>query len=188
MASAPQLCCLGSITPGRELVDTCDLVVGDLAQDPREPSLRINFIELGGFDEGVGDSHGFAAALRTREHPIFAANGHRLHGSLGGVVVQFQEAVVRDRVVLLGMRFRAYRMAFGQRRFAGYFGQAEPEATPPDHRRWVWPLACRRAARASGGLAPNLFLHSHTDCAIRLIGLLGDGGTLRGKHIHEICA
>jgi uncharacterized protein YbjQ (UPF0145 family) len=29
------LCCLSSITPGCQLVEACDLVVGDLAQDPR---------------------------------------------------------------------------------------------------------------------------------------------------------
>ena len=33
----------------------CDLVVGDFAQHIGEPSLRINAVELGGFDKGVGN-------------------------------------------------------------------------------------------------------------------------------------
>lgn len=38
-------------------------MTGDLDEDPREPSLRVNLVELGSFDEGKGNGHSFAAAL-----------------------------------------------------------------------------------------------------------------------------
>jgi hypothetical protein len=56
-----QLRCLGSVTPRHEFVDTVDFVIGDLGENPCEPGLGINVVELGGFDQGVGNGHGFAA-------------------------------------------------------------------------------------------------------------------------------
>lgn len=55
--------CLGSVTPGEEFVEACDLVVGDLGQNPCAPGLRIDVVELGGLDEGEGAGHCFAAAF-----------------------------------------------------------------------------------------------------------------------------
>ena len=53
--------CLSSVTPRQALVEACDLVVGDLREDPCQPGLGIDVIEFGGFDQGEGDGHGFAA-------------------------------------------------------------------------------------------------------------------------------
>jgi len=55
--------CLGSVTPREEFIEACDLVVGDLGENPCEPSLRIDVVELCSFDEGEGDGHGFATAF-----------------------------------------------------------------------------------------------------------------------------
>ena len=38
-----------------QLVQPVDLVVGNAAENIGEPGLRINAIEFGGFDEGVGN-------------------------------------------------------------------------------------------------------------------------------------
>ena len=56
--------CYGSVTPGEEFVEACDLVVGDLGQDPCEPGLRIDVVALGGFDESEGDCHSFAVSTQ----------------------------------------------------------------------------------------------------------------------------
>ena len=43
------------MSPGQQPVDPIDLVVSDAAQDIGQPSLWINAIELGGFDQRVGN-------------------------------------------------------------------------------------------------------------------------------------
>jgi len=69
-------------------------VIRDTAQHIGEPSLRIDFVQFCGFNEGEGDCHGFAPALRTGEHPIFPAKGHWFDCALASVVIQFQKAIV----------------------------------------------------------------------------------------------
>jgi hypothetical protein len=66
------------------------------------------------------------------------------------------------------------------------FWEVEPEATPPNHRRWVWPWP---AAGQRGFLVigPDLFLHAIQLCD-PFDGLLGDGGTLRGKHVDKFAS
>jgi len=59
--------------PRKQLVDFVDLVLGDAAEEVGEPGLGVNVVELGGFDQGVGDGGGLAAALRADEEPVFAA-------------------------------------------------------------------------------------------------------------------
>ena len=46
------LCDLSSITSGQRFAEPRDLVVGDLGEDPCQPSVRIDFVELNGFEEG----------------------------------------------------------------------------------------------------------------------------------------
>ena len=62
-----QLCCGRSVTPGQELVDAGDLVVGDPAEHVGEPSLRIDAIQLGALDQSVGDRRRLAAAFGADE-------------------------------------------------------------------------------------------------------------------------
>ena len=49
----PLLRCLGSVTPGHQFVEPGDLVIGDAAEHVGQPSLRIDAIQLGGFDQGI---------------------------------------------------------------------------------------------------------------------------------------
>ena len=51
-----------SVRPGHEVFKVGDLGVGDVGEDICEPGLRIDTVELGGLDEGVGDRRGLAAA------------------------------------------------------------------------------------------------------------------------------
>ena len=56
-----------SVTPRQQLVDPGDLVVGDAAEYVGEPGLRIDAVQLGAFDQGVGDRRRLAAALGADE-------------------------------------------------------------------------------------------------------------------------
>ena len=51
-----------SVRPGHEVFKAGDLGVGDVGEDICEPGLRIDTVELGGLDEGIGDRRGLAAA------------------------------------------------------------------------------------------------------------------------------
>ena len=55
--------CRGSVTPEEEFVETCDLMISDLGEDPCEPGLGIDVVELCCFDQGEGDGHGFPATF-----------------------------------------------------------------------------------------------------------------------------
>jgi len=52
-----------SVTPRHELVETGDLVVRDAVENVGQPGLGIDAVQLGGFNQGVGDGGGFAATL-----------------------------------------------------------------------------------------------------------------------------
>ena len=45
-----------SVTPGHEFLKTSDLVICDAAQRVGEPGLRIDAVQLGGFDQRIGDN------------------------------------------------------------------------------------------------------------------------------------
>lgn len=80
---------------GHKFVETCDFVASYLVWDLRQPNLRISFIELGGFDKCVDNSHGYCPHLENPQRLSFRANGHLLDDAFGGVVVQFQEAILK---------------------------------------------------------------------------------------------
>ena len=40
-------------TPGHQFVEPSDLVIGDAAEHVGQPGLRIDAIQLGGFDQGI---------------------------------------------------------------------------------------------------------------------------------------
>lgn len=56
--------------------------------------MGIDGVELGGFDQGLGDGGGLAACLGADEEIILAAEGDGPYAAFGGVVVQFQDGVV----------------------------------------------------------------------------------------------
>lgn len=49
--------------PRCQVFDAVDFMIGDVGQDPDQPSFWIDVVHAGGFDQGVGDSRGFAAAF-----------------------------------------------------------------------------------------------------------------------------
>jgi len=53
-------------------------LVGDAAENVSEPSLRIDAIELGGFDQGIGDGGRLCAAQGTYEEINFSARSNRV--------------------------------------------------------------------------------------------------------------
>ena len=74
-----------------------DLVVGDSGEGISEPCLGIDAVELGGFDQGVGDGCGASAGERTDEEVVLSADGDGSHRTFGRVVVEFQDAVIEIR-------------------------------------------------------------------------------------------
>lgn len=58
------------------IIDLGDLIVWEAADGVREPGVGINGVELGGFDQGVGDGGGFAACLGADEEVVFAPEGN----------------------------------------------------------------------------------------------------------------
>ena len=66
-----------SLTPQHELVQLCDLVVGDAAKNVGEPSLRIDAAELCRFDQGIGDA------------ATFPPPGPRVDGEASAVTVAY---------------------------------------------------------------------------------------------------
>jgi hypothetical protein len=54
---------LSSVTPWQELVETGDLVVGNAAENIGQPCLRVDTVQLGGFDQRKGDGGGFGRAF-----------------------------------------------------------------------------------------------------------------------------
>ena len=64
--------CLGSVTPRQQLVQPGDLVISNAGEDVGEPALRIDAVEFGGLNEGVGDGHGLAAAFGAHEEVVLS--------------------------------------------------------------------------------------------------------------------
>lgn len=65
----------------------CDLVVSDLAENPCEPGLRIDFVQFCCLEEGEGYGHGFAAALGTGKHPVLSSDSHGFDGAFGCIAI-----------------------------------------------------------------------------------------------------
>ena len=86
--------CCGSVTPWHEVVQPGDLLIGDTAEHPGQPGLRIDAVQLGSFDQGVGDRRGFSAALGANKEVVFPSDGHGLHGPFRRIVVDLEEAMI----------------------------------------------------------------------------------------------
>jgi hypothetical protein len=61
---------------------------------PPRPGVRIDGVELGCFDQGVGDGGGLAAYVGADEEVVLAAEGDGAHGAFGCVVIELKDAVV----------------------------------------------------------------------------------------------
>ena len=80
-------------------------MVGQPGEDVGEPGLRVDVVELGGFDEGVDGGGALATVVGTGEGPVATADGDTAQGPLGGVVGDAQSGVSRKRVSA-GQRLR----------------------------------------------------------------------------------
>ena len=56
--------------------------------------MGIDGVEFGRFDQGVGDGGSLAACLGTDEEIVLPPQGNGAHAAFGGVVIEFQDAVV----------------------------------------------------------------------------------------------
>lgn len=54
---------MGIAVPRHQLVPPGDLVICDGSENAGEPGLRINAVQLGGFDQRIGDGGGFDRAF-----------------------------------------------------------------------------------------------------------------------------
>jgi len=61
-------------------------MIGQLGEDPGKPSLRINVVELRGFDQGVDGRRPAATGVGAAEGPIAPSDGDASEGALGRVV------------------------------------------------------------------------------------------------------
>ena len=68
-------------------------MIGDAGEQVGEVLLRVDAVELGGFDQGI-ERGAFAAGIGAGEQVIFAADGDAAQRPLGGIVVELQAAVV----------------------------------------------------------------------------------------------
>ena len=74
------------VAPRQQFVDAGDFVIGDPAEDVGEPSLWVDIVQLGGFDQRIGDRGRLAATLGTDKEVVLAPDGNGLHGALGRIM------------------------------------------------------------------------------------------------------
>jgi len=82
------------VFPWQEIIDAGDLVVWKAGKRVGEPGLRIDAIQLGGLDQGIGDGGGTASSLRADEQIILPPDCDPPHRAFRSVVIQLQNAVV----------------------------------------------------------------------------------------------
>ena len=80
--------------PGKQVIDFGDLVVWDAGEGVGEPGVGIDGVELGRFDQGVGDGGRLAACFGSDEEVVLPPQGDSTHAAFGRVVIQLKNAVV----------------------------------------------------------------------------------------------
>jgi hypothetical protein len=80
--------------PGQELVDPIDRMIGYVGQHMAQPGLGVNTAQLDRADQRVDDGGTLAATVGTGEQVVAAANRDPAQRSLGGRVVDLDDAVV----------------------------------------------------------------------------------------------
>ena len=60
-----------------------NFAISDLGENPCQPCLGIDAIELGGLNEGIGDGRGLTAPLGADEEKIFPTQSHTADRSFG---------------------------------------------------------------------------------------------------------
>ena len=99
-----RLCCGRSVTQGEQLVDPSDLVAGNSVEDVGQPSLRVDAVQLGTLDQGVGDGRRPAAALGADEEIGAMTRARRTTGPLSHRAVTSGEGADAARAPSTGGR------------------------------------------------------------------------------------
>ena len=99
--------------PGQEFLDAVDGMIGDAGQHVSEIRFGIETVEFGAADQAVDRGGALAAGIGTREQEVFPTQSNGAQGAFGGVVVDFEAAVVYVTQQRIPTR---ERVANGQRR------------------------------------------------------------------------
>jgi len=82
--------------PGKKISDFVGGVIWKPGQHVRKPSLRIDFVHLAGFDQGIDGGGTITASVRTGKGPVSSSDRHTPQRSFGGVVRKTDAAVVEE--------------------------------------------------------------------------------------------
>lgn len=69
----------------------------DALKDVGKIGLRIEAVQLGGFNNGHGAREGLRAGVCPCKKPILASNSNRAQGALGGIVVDGHATVSQEQ-------------------------------------------------------------------------------------------
>jgi len=86
----------GAPIPWQQFVEPLDGMLGNARKDVGEPCLRIDVVELGGYDQSRHDRGTLGTAIGSGEQPGLAAEGKAAQGSFSCVVGQADPAVVDE--------------------------------------------------------------------------------------------
>lgn len=83
--------------PREQFIEPVDLVVVYAFENVSEVGLRIEAVQLGGFDNGHCAGVSFRAGISPLEEPIFPSNSNRAPGALGWVVADCDTPVCQEQ-------------------------------------------------------------------------------------------
>jgi hypothetical protein len=89
----PPVCQRPAASSTHQIVEAGGWCAGDAGEHVREPSLRVDVVELRGGDQAVDKGGPFAAAVGAGEEPRLPTEGDAAQRALGGVVREADTAV-----------------------------------------------------------------------------------------------
>ena len=142
--------------PGQKVVELVLRVTGDDAgDDVGEVCLRVDAVELGGFDDRSDGRPVLTAAIGTSEERILAIQRTGTDGAFNDVGVDLDPAVVEKARQTRPARERVAD-CFGE--FALLANQGELLAQPRLEASMIGRVLCWRAARRSSAARPRISL------------------------------
>src|SRR5690348_10416049 len=87
----------GHVSPGQQLVELYHWpVLGDLGEDIGQIALWLDAVQLAGFDERSDEAPGSCSLIMACEQCILAIQSDGANGSLDGVAIDFDGAVIEE--------------------------------------------------------------------------------------------
>lgn len=83
--------------PRQQFVQAVDLVIMDAVEEVGKIGLRIEAVQLGGFNDGHGSSECLSTGVCPCKKPILASNSNRAQGAFGGIVVDGHTTVSEEQ-------------------------------------------------------------------------------------------